>query len=578
MSPAILILMTVPISLLAAVGAMVIEYRSSKMLRKSALTVILKSSIGILIAVFLQMLGLFLWISLNLGLTEAKVMAATITEMSIRTFLFLSRWDMLRLLPVGVIVTLATSGDPSPRYRKILQAVIASVISIGIVQFLFAKQIYFSLRPSAPFLAAVSVLEGLILAIILERLRIPKATLPRQLLQFLNLVRANLAKSTIIVGCGLLIVLYLIPRDSRIFLKLSKWGKIAIEYSEIPLVQKSKFTSLLFTLFDAWPIAGGETVRWVSFKSPKKTLYFNFLAHKDDTTLESKIELKVSRIDNYPPINDLLLFRDLFRTLPFQPQLVFRENISPGTFLIEAPEFACVVYTPHGRSETNNEYGISAPFLTTITLSKENSPAELFAPGIKEISLGRDWISIDISDKTLGFNFTVTTELMMFCMPSSGSLNQDVHSIQISGEKLAEPVKITTRKALSKNKPDMFYPAFLIELRRPNSRVTLGILDGARHIGVGTSDLSFIGGNVRRVGIEKPTGTMKIDVDQARQLDAMDEIKFSGQELQISPGPAGEITIQGRSRDITLNGVPLAKPLLPEGLTKLIGQVVDVVK
>jgi len=376
----------------------------------------------------------------------------------------------------------------------------------------------------------------------------------------------------------LLIVLYLVPRDSRIFLKLSKWREITIEYTDVPVVRRSKLVSLLFTLFDSWPVAGGEDIQWVSFKSPRKMLYFNFLAHRDDTSSESTIDLAVSRVDNYPPVNDPFLFRDLFKKLRFNPQIVLREKITPGTFTIEAPEFACAVYTPHGRSEKNNEYNISAPLRTGFTLSRENKPTELFAPMLKEISPPRDWISISISDKTLGFHFSRTAELMMFCTASRGSLKKDVQNIRISGKGLAKPVVISPRKDISKSQPDVTFPGFLIELRNPNSRVTLGIVEGARHIGLGTSNLNFIGGNISTVGIKEPSGTMKIDADNVKQLDLMDELSLLGNNLQIATGPGEEITIYGQSRNITLNGVSLAKPLLPESLTKLIGQVVDVVK
>lgn len=580
MSAGVIAVISVSIALVGLTCAIVVENRTTKSLSGSIVTVALKCLIAVILANVLETLHLLIWISVDQGIDVVKGMLGAMLMIPFRTYLVLVWREFLRLLPLGAIVALASSSGCT-RFEKIVWASIAAAISGGVIEFLFPELVAFTRQPSKLFLVAACIVEGPIIGILvgpIGRIRI-NLIIPRRLVVFFAYVRKHLVGSTVVFVCVLVLVLSLIPRPSRVFLRLSGWREITIEYTDVAVVRNSPVVSLLFTLFNSWPVAAGNNIEWVSFKSGRKTLDFNFLIDGHVATSDPKIELAVSRVDDYPLSDDLLYYR-YFSKLDLSTQLVYRGKTNPGTFTIDAPEFACGVYSRSRSNTKDNVFGISAPLRASFTVSRESQPTQLFVPGLKEVSATKEWRSVRASEQALAFVLSAASELTMFCRARESSSKEGLRDIRISGQGLAKPIVIGPSAGASKGqtKTTATYPGFVVEIRKPEGRVALGILGGSANIALGSSHFVFVGGIVRKIMVRQPNGSMKIDTDEVRQLDVMDELSFEGENLQFSAGTEEEITVQGQSRNITLNGRSLAKPILPVNVTNLIGEVLKFLK
>jgi hypothetical protein len=199
-------------------------------------------------------------------------------------------------------------------------------------------------------------------------------------------------------------------------------------------------------------------------------------------------------------------------------------------------------------------------------------------PRVNKIGPTSDWISVKGSEETLGFGFESARNLRMFCRASrSSSTKESASDIRITGGKLATPIVIgpSDRGARNEARETIVYPGFLVELKRTNGKISMGIQDGSANIELGMTSLTFMLGSVSTIQIREPVGSIKIATDDVRQLTVMDELRFGGKNLEILPGMNNEITVQGQSRDISLNGVSLEKSILPKELdiTNLIGEL-----
>ena len=241
--------------------------------------------------------------------------------------------------------------------------------------------------------------------------------------------------------------------------------------------------------------------------------------------------------------------------------------------LIIAVMFSFGVYSLFGQGELNQEQktnfiGVSSPLRTSFTFTRERQPTQLLVPGLEEVSPTKEWISVQTSDETLSFGFWAARDLMMFCRASRSSSKEGVRDIRISGKELAKPIVIGPSGGAWKDQTGttIVYPGFLVELKRPKGGVSVGIVGGGGNIALGMPSLKFMPGSVSTIQIREPIGSMKIDADEVKQLDVRDELSFGGKNLEISPEIEGGITVQGQSRNITLDGVSLAKPVLPKEL------------
>lgn len=569
MSGGVLALIVVPISLLILICAVVIENRGGKSLASSILIVGSKCLLTVILANVLEVLHLLVWIGLDKGVAEAKGIAGAIAGTPVLTFFFLSRWDALRLLPLGGIVALASSGEHT-RFSKIIRASSAAAITVAAIGFLFREQISSTAQPSILFLVVTCIVEGPIIGVLvgpIRRIHI-RLTIAGSLVVFLAFLRKHPRSSTVVVVCVLFFILHWIHGASRVFLKLSGWREITIEYTDVSVLRRGTITSVLFTMFNSWPVAGGENIEWVSFKSAKKMLNFNFLTDDDVAVADPRLELIVSRVNDYPPLRDPLLENRYMRNVHYTPEVVYRGKTNPGTFTIDAPEFTCAVYSPNRGNAKANFIGVSGPLRTSFTVTRERQPMRLLVPGLKEVGPTKDWISVRTSNETLAFGFWAARDLMMFCRASRSSSKEGVRDIRISGKGFAKPIVIGPSGGAWKDQTGttIVYPGFLVELKRPEGEVSVGTLGGSADVALGMASLKFVAGRVSTIQIRGPLGSMKIGADEVKQLDAMDEVSFGGKNLEISPGIEGDMTVQGQSRDITLDGVSLAKSILPKEL------------
>jgi hypothetical protein len=576
MSGGIIALISVSIAILTC--AVVVENRTAKSLWTSIVTVTVRCLIGVILANILETIHLLIWISVEWGIDVAKSGLDAMAEAPVRLFLLSYRRELVRLLPLGAAVAVASSSGHS-RVRKVVWASVAAAVSGAVIEFLF-PQVLFMRQPPRLFLVAARIVEGPIIGILVAPIDRRRIKIPRRFVPVLALLREHPRNSTLVVIIILLAVLHWIPAASRVFLEVSSWRQITVEYKDLPIVRSSPMTTLLLTLFNGWPVAGGENIEWLSFKSAKKMLNFTFQSRYDVGVADQTAELIVSRVNDFPPLQDRFweeMLEERYRNkVDYAPQVVYRGRINPGTFTIDAPGFACTLYSPNRSNPKDSSVVVSAPLRTSFTATRERQPVRLLVPSLKEVSPTKDWISVRTSDETLAFGFWAARDLMMFCRASQSSSKEGVQNISISGQELAKPIVIGSSGGAWKNQTGttIVYPGFLVELKRPKGGVSIGTVEGGSdHIALGMPNLIFVAGNVSTIQIREPIGSIKIGADEVKQLDTRDELGLGGENLEISPEINGGVTVQGESRNIMLDGISLAKPILPKelDLVNLIG-------